>query len=228
MEKFRIVIATRDSQAQFDRESPTARSLDLFPFPFIERRVFADNCESLSHLYNRVIEESRDDPAILVFMHDDLHLLDYYWTDKVAAYLKSFDIVGIAGNRRRLPRQPAWCFVDDKFSWDQHPNLSGIVGHGKGFPPENMSVYGSPGVEVKLLDGLFIAVRSSTLHERGLRFDERFAFHFYDLDFCREAEARGLKMGTCPVSLVHQSGGDGYGSPAWWSGYQAYLAKWQS
>jgi len=34
------------------------------------------------------------------------------------------------------------------------------------------------------------------LDQEGAAFDPRFQFHFYDLDFCRQAEQRGLKMGT--------------------------------
>ena len=48
----------------------------------------------------------------------------------------------------------------------------------------------------------------------GLRFDEQFDFHFYDLDFCRQAELKGMTMGTWPISVVHESGG-AYGKPAW-------------
>jgi hypothetical protein len=41
-----------------------------------------------------------------------------------------------------------------------------------------------------------LAARSNTLAEKGLRFDPLFDFHFYDLDFCRQAELRKLRMGT--------------------------------
>jgi GT2 family glycosyltransferase len=133
----------------------------------------------------------------------------------------------VAGNRRRLPNQPAWLFADIAFTWDSPENLSGIVGHGTGFPCANMSVYGSPGQEVKLLDGVLLAAHSEVLRSCSISFDERFAFHFYDLDFCRQAEARGLRMGTWPISVIHESEG-AFGTPAWRAGYAKYLEKWHS
>jgi hypothetical protein len=58
-----------------------------------------------------------------------------------------------------------------------------------------------------------------------VRFDERFTFHFYDMDFCREVERKGLRMGTWPISVVHESGG-AFGSQGWQDGYAKYLAKY--
>jgi len=51
--------------------------------------------------------ESAADPAILVFVHDDVHLLDFYWPTRLFNGLAKFDIIGLAGNRRRVERQPA-------------------------------------------------------------------------------------------------------------------------
>jgi GT2 family glycosyltransferase len=70
-----------------------------------------------------------------------------------------------------------------------------------------------------------LACRSKTLLDNGLHFDERFNFHLYDLDFCRQAEQKGLRMGTWPISVIHESGGS-FGSPSWKDGYQEYLGKW--
>ncbi len=41
-----------------------------------------------------------------------------------------------------------------------------------------------------------MAIRSEILIARDLRFDRQFQFHFYDLDFCRQAEIKGVRMGT--------------------------------
>jgi hypothetical protein len=58
-----------------------------------------------------------------------------------------------------------------------------------------------------------------------LRFDTRFAFHFYDMDFCRQAESKGLRMGTWPISVVHESKG-AFGNAAWQQAYGRYLEKY--
>jgi hypothetical protein len=48
----------------------------------------------------------------------------------------------------------------------------------------------------------------------------------YDLDFCRQAEAKNLKMGTGDISVVHASCGE-HGTDSWIAGYQKYLDKWE-
>jgi GT2 family glycosyltransferase len=105
-------------------------------------------------------------------------------------------------------------------------NLSGVLGHGEGFPNlKELSIYGEPCQECKLLDGVLLAVRSQTLIEHDLWFDPRFKFDFYDLDFCRQAEERGLTMGTWALSIIHASAGQ-LGSPSWRAAYDDYLEKY--
>jgi tetratricopeptide (TPR) repeat protein len=231
MDPIRLVCATRLSRDTFFSSAPLGRSLPTFrKFPVdqrIELRLFAENTASLSMVYNTAIEESRSRPAILIFIHDDVYLSDYFWTTHLRAALSHFDLVGIVGNRRRVPRQASWMYLDGYFTRDDDAHLSGVIGHGNPFPDlRQLSVYGAPGQEVKLLDGVFLATRSTLLVERELRFDPQFAFHFYDLDFCRQAELRGVRMGTWPMSIVHASAGQ-LGGDAWRAAYDKYLQKYQ-
>ena len=110
------------------------------------------------------------------------------------------------GNRRRVRNQPAWPWIDDEFTADDRRNLSGRVAHGAD-PFGTVSFFGAAPARCELLDGVLLAARKSRLVRRGVRFDPRFRFHFYDMDFCRQAEAKGLTLGTCPISVVHESGG---------------------
>jgi tetratricopeptide (TPR) repeat protein len=229
-EKIRFVSATRLSREEFFASSPLGRSLPVYrTFPkrqVIELRLFADNREGLSSIYNTAIEEARSDPAILIFIHDDVYLSDYYWAEHLHDALDHFDLVGLAGNRRRVPRQASWMYLDDQFTRDNYDNLSGVLGHGDPFPNlRQLSVYGEPGQEVKLLDGVLMAARSQLLLDRDLRFDPQFRFHFYDLDFCRQAEMRGIRMGTWAISVVHASAGT-LGVDSWRAAYREYLAKY--
>lgn len=223
--KIRFVVATRENRADFFTNTATGKSLALYPFPFVELDLYESNKEGLGAVYNRSIDKSKSDPAILVFAHDDIHLTDFYWTDQLVNALSHFDIVGVAGNKRRVPGQPSWIFVDSRLTWDQPENLSGVVGHGTGFPPKNLSVFGPPCQEVKLLDGVFLACHSNVLNQKALRFDERFDFHFYDLDFCRSAEQKGVRMGTWCISIVHESRGN-FNSPGWLHAKENHFEKW--
>ncbi len=223
--KIRLVTATRLSTQAFMASAATGRSLTHLVDDEVELRLFPENRTGLPAVYNQAITEARQSPAILVFAHDDLLLLDHFWPQRLREALTHFDVVGLAGNRRRLPRQPGWAFIDDRFTWDDRCNLSGVVGHGTGFPPRNLSVFGPSRQEVKLLDGLLMAASSEVLIDHALSFDERFNFHFYDMDFCREAEKRGLRCGTWDLALVHESAGN-FGGESWRKGYSLYLDKW--
>jgi hypothetical protein len=224
--RFKLVVATRESEDNFYKKTATGRSI-LFNKPStLELKLFANNTKGLPTVYNEAIKECVGNPATIIFAHDDLHILDYFWRSRVKEALSKFDIMGIAGNKRRLPMQPSWAVIDSKFTWDTSENLSGVVGHGKSFPPSKLNVYGRPGQRVKLLDGLLLAAESETLLKNNLFFDEKFDFHFYDLDFCRQAEERGLSCGTWDLSLIHESGGS-FGSENWKIAYHKYLEKWK-
>lgn len=224
MKKFKIVIATRESADDFLHKTATGRSLALYNSPLIDLQLFERNTSGLSYLYNLVIAEDRGDSDITIFMHDDIHLLDYYWLDKVEEGLGFFDVIGLAGNKNRSPWQPSWLFKNMSFEVDDQSNLSGVVGHGSCFPPEKLSIYGAPCQRVKILDGLFLACRSDRLKETGTMFDEKFRFHGYDLDFCRSAEKNGMTLGTWDISTIHESEG-GFDS-RWKTEIDKYFEKW--
>lgn len=94
------------------------------------------------------------------------------------------------------------------------------------FPPDNISIYGPSRQLVKLLDGVILAAKSSTLLQNHIFFDERFKFHFYDLDICRQAEINNLSCGTWDIALMHESGGS-FQSPDWALGLNEYYKKWE-
>jgi GT2 family glycosyltransferase len=224
-ETIRMVCASRWPQQEFFQRSALGRSLaaSYMGVAGLELSLFPANTAGLPAVYNSVIEKARSVPSILVFLHDDLHLVDFFWTDALRQALDRFDIVGLAGNRRRVPGQPSWAYTDER-TLDSPENLSGAVGHGKGFPCP-VRRFGPAPAACRLMDGLFLAARSTRLVDSGLRFDPRFQFDFYDLDFCREAERLGLTMGTWPIAVVHESDGN-FASPRWRQARAAYLEKW--
>lgn len=219
-----IVSATRLSSADFTSRSALGISLRRLQFdPRIRSHIAFENRRGLPEIYNARITEPGSADA-LVFVHDDVWIDDYFLADRVLEGLKAFDVIGVAGNRRRLPHQPAWAFVDTKFTWDEKARLSGAVGHGT-HPFGGVSSFGPVPAECELLDGVFLAASRAALVKHGVLFDPRFDFHFYDMDFCRTARQCGLRLGTWPICLTHQSGG-AFGSPQWQQKHLAYIEKW--
>ncbi|WP_321915375.1 tetratricopeptide repeat protein [Paraburkholderia sp. J11-2] len=227
LKPIRFVCGTRCSRQEFFSETALGRSLKLYENqPGMQLQLFDNNTRGLSSIYNAAIDYAKQHPAILVFVHDDVWLSDYFWSERIRESLAHFDVVGLAGNLRRLPRQPAWCFATPDLRRDELKYLSGTVGHGKGFPSNNVLNFGPSRQACKLLDGLMLIADSETLQTSGLCFDEQFKFHFYDMDLCRQAELKGLRMGTWPLSVVHESVGS-FGPRAWREGYDLYLGKYK-
>ncbi len=222
--KLEIISATRKSAAEFSAKSALGLSLKrMADDSSLIARITVANRRGLPELYNDVMRQV-DDRNIVVFMHDDVWIEDYYLGHRLVEALNVYDVVGIAGNRRRIPGQPSWAFVDTKGTWDERQFLSGMISHGQ-VPFGNIDYYGPAPAACELLDGVFLAAKKSVLLEHGVAFDTRFGFHFYDIDFCRSARSKGLRLGTWPICMTHESTG-AFGSADWLSAYRAYLEKW--
>jgi GT2 family glycosyltransferase len=219
-----IVSATRLSPSEFAAKSALGLSLQRLGFDDRLKPALAfANRIGLPAIYNsRIVAPGG--PDILVFIHDDVWIDDLFFVDRVIEGLRNFDLIGVAGNRRRVPNQPSWSFVSAELTWDERANLSGAVAHGYQ-PFGAVSHFGPAPAACELLDGVLLAARKSLLVARKVLFDPRFDFHFYDLDFCRAARQAGLRLGTWPISITHQSGG-AFGGERWRELYRAYLAKW--
>jgi GT2 family glycosyltransferase len=222
-----IISATRLSHDDFLAQAPLGASLKRLAFDKrIRARVAFENRAGLPVIYNAAIDAPQA-AEILVFMHDDVWIDDYFFVDRIMTALQSFDVIGPAGNRRRLPRQPSWAFrqlMGDKVVLDSPQNLAGAVAHGKG-PFGPVSFYGQTPAACELLDGVLLAARRDSLRANTVRFDPRFDFHFYDLDFCRSARTAGLNLGCAALALTHRSEA-GFTSPRWRESLKIYLEKW--
>lgn len=183
--------------------------------------------KGLSELYNRFItEQYRND--ILVFVHDDVAIQDWLLAERLHEAMQSFDVVGVAGNTNPDWSQPSWLLTFDeamrKSGSQPKTYCSGRILHqvqGKLIH----SGYGPWPRKVKALDGLFIAVKTSALLDKKIRFDPQFRFHCYDIDFCRSATSAGLRLGTWPIALLHGSAGN-YASQSFRDCARSYLNKW--
>jgi GT2 family glycosyltransferase len=247
-----LISATRSSEELFWSYSPLGLSIkrlasigggfgdiDEFDLNVIYRScVHFDNSKGLSEVYNSSIEERfsrRYVPEvtdeILVFVHDDVWVDDANIGQHLVDGLKEFDVVGVVGSVQRLPGQASWAFLPGMersagLGLVFRPNLgnvSGMISQAVE-PCGKVGFYGLWRQQCELLDGVFLAVRKETLLRTGLRFDSVFDFHFYDLDFCRTARSLGLRLGTWPISITHQS--EGSHGEDWLNCYSRYIAKW--
>ena len=137
----RIVCATRKKNVAF-KETNTGKSLfSLSTTTDAELRLFDENTRGLSEIYNEAIDESILSPAILVFIHDDVLVTDLFWGERIRTSLKQFDILGVVGNSIRLPNQPGWIMTHLDGQLAPKENLSGAIGQGQSFPPDDVEFF---------------------------------------------------------------------------------------
>lgn len=242
----RLACASRNGPDSFYSGTLLGQSLVVMP-PALRPRCelwlgnVGDSAKGLSAIYNATVDRASPEDIVLL-VHDDVYLHDPFICRRLNEALSFYDVVGLAGSRGTDLDQPSWGLGFDAelepLGWQTGENvtLSGYVSHLQAKegvdasyrPPRlAMSEYGPVPVACQLLDGLFLAFRAGTIQKLGVRFDERFDFHLYDLDFCRSALRVGLKLGTWPIVVTHGSGGN-FGSPAWRDAARIYQRKWAS
>ncbi|MFM7468036.1 MAG: glycosyltransferase [Vampirovibrionales bacterium] len=186
----------------------------------IEIQLFAENTDGLSIRYNEAIESTKNAPALLVFVHDDVEITDWFWHERLVAALESHHLVGLAGNTNPLPHQTSWAVTDLKGTLSDQQFWSGRVARSNG----HWDLFGTPDRTVKLIDGLFMAAYSQTFHDNKIRFDPQFTFHHYDMDISKQFTSKDLSIYVPSISAIHY--GQNNIGQAWQESAQRYLSKW--
>lgn len=228
-----LVTATREEAGRFYTHTALGRSVIRLREAGVDVTVRArcSNSAPIGEVYNASVDE-RHRHHLVAFVHDDVLIEDWQIAHRLQEALSTYDLVGVAGNRRRLNGQPAWHFAQFVGHWSPPEDLVGCVGHDTmhrkdgGRRVRVVSHYGAGHDRVRLIDGVFMAMRGQTWLDRPLRFDPALGFDFYDLDLCRQAEQLGMAMGIWPIALTHMSIGS-YNAARWQKSYQLYLSKWQ-
>lgn len=229
IKKIAFVSATRLSESKFWKSAALGRSLSLWRKDSnVSIHIHYENRLGLPQVYNPFLQGATD-ADIVVFLHDDVWLNDHALLEKLRLALQRFDVVGVAGSRRRKRGQLGWAFTarsGAEFVREEPQYLSGAVAHGKpGL--SSISVYGSAPAHCELMDGVLLAVRSDVARQSGLLFDPRFTFDLYDLDLCRTARKKGMSLGTWPLDIIHESRGE-FKKASWEEALQKYQDKWGS
>lgn len=193
-----VVISTRKRDDKYVNEIKK-----ILSHPKSEVLIYEnDNQYSLPELYNKGLEESKND--IVVFIHDDLIINEKNLTPKIVKLFDKnpeFGIIGIAGTDKLTTGK--W--------WENRENMFGVVGHIQD-NKRHVNKYSKqtfPDVpkEVVIVDGLFMMVHKKRLKHT---FNEEFkGFHFYDLPICVENFLDGVKIGvTTKFHVTHKSIGE--------------------
>ncbi len=224
-----LVCASQEGADYFSRATLLGRSLLTFPDTLRPSVILLPankgaSAKGLSQFYNQAVEASTTD-SIIVFLHDDVYVHDWQLRHQLELALNVFDVVGVVGSAEVPFGQPGWWHdltADGQPIRNDAVLRSGSINH---FDPHLVrpDFYGAAPMACDLLDGVFLAVRRSTLIKTGLRFDPGFRFHCYDTDFCYAARQLGLSLGTWPLSLTH--GSPGSFSADWVSSAQALKQK---
>lgn len=155
---------------------------------------------SIFEAYNEVLDAlaARDDLEALVLLHEDVEITDPHFCAKLRAALAppAVAVAGAIGARN----------VTSLRWWEG-------VGYGRVLETRGLIDFGGGAHDVEAVDGLLLCL--SPVAARGLRFDcERFrGFHGYDVDFCFQARAAGLRVRVEELGVVHHTKG-GYGDEA--------------
>lgn len=214
---FIFVCATERDAPQFWGGARLAKSPVLYTGPPAAFHGIFANRLGLGIVYNRALKLYESVPnAILVFVHDDVTIEDANILRKLEE--SEYDVIGLAGATELDMTPPVL--------WHKNhpPQKSGAVAHTDGRDIW-MASYGTFRKSCAVLDGLFLAVRLEAVVKAGIRFDEQFDFHFYDLDFTLQCSKAGLKVGTEPIWVVHAGLGE-FNNDGWMANQSRFLAKW--
>jgi tetratricopeptide (TPR) repeat protein len=138
---------------------------------------------------------------IVIFSHDDVEILAADFGHRLARRLAECDVLGVAGATRATG--PAWPFA----GW---PFLHGLVIYpdDAGYRVAAYSRTVPIAHDIRVMDGVFLAMRREVALRIGWDAETCDGFHGYDVDFTLRAAQAGLRLAVASdLSVVHRSYG---------------------
>lgn len=223
--------ATTLPMDRFWTETYLGRSLSLIPKPIrpdvvVNADNAGDGVQGLPQLWNAALDAAADDD-VLVLVHDDVYVHDWFIAQHAEEAVIRWDVAGVAGAVDPDLSQPSWYWTFDpdlQRGPRQQITRSGAINH-RDLVDQKVEFFGKTPAPCQLLDGVVLILAVGAVRRSGVRFDERFDFHLYDLDFSRSATAAGLRLGTWPLTLSHASAG-GWDDDRFRAAAKLYLEKW--
>ena len=226
MSEVMLITSTKQNREDFSK-AMIHESIINYDIKALPIASIVDHTGPIADAYNRYLSADYLD-KYLVFMHADSQIKAPKLEQELEEAFLLYDVIGVAGSTKEFPEDVSWFFtVKEHHVMRKDPMyLSGNVFHTdpRCYGP---SFFGPAPQPCEMLDGVFLAVNGATVIPTGIRFDPQFKYDFYDLDFCRQARAVGLRLGTWPFKLTHASGGR-FGSLEWQAALKLYKSKWNS
>lgn len=211
MNKLLIVVCTQAKTEKDFQQLPIYPSLKKqyeSNSPNVDFHVFRDNKRGLSECYNEILNDPKNLNKIVLFVHDDVDLEDLFLYEKLIR--SPYSITGLAG-AKSFNKQ------SDKLAWHLSAPREDHVGEVAHTDSKRTwtTVFGPTDSRSLTIDGLFIACKVKDLVEKGLEFDKKFNFHFYDIAFCLRANEKKVSCGVLPIRVIHHGLGDSMLSSEW-------------
>lgn len=159
---------------------------------------------------------------IVVFMHDDVTILDPLFEKKLKLVFNKFPSVAIAGviGTKVLTDAGGWWICNRPAETFGHI----MQGHPDGSEHHMIDSIGFC-KDMISIDGCLFAVRAELLLSGTLKFDHRYdGYHFYDADMCVQAKALGYDVAVADILIKHES--EGELDKTWFSNRETFINKW--
>jgi Glycosyltransferase like family len=184
---------------------------------------------SLFRSYNLVLDRAaaHDDLEALVLLHQDTEIVDPEFCAKVRRVLSDPE-VGVIGVIGAIGvRSIAWW--EGSVTWASFIHRSsehgGVDLPGFAWDADKRPAYARTG-EVDVVDGFLMVLSPWVV--RNVRFDESLGrLHGYDVDFCFEVRARGRKVVTADLRVIHHHSLELVSDPEGWvEAHMRVAEKW--
>jgi len=180
---------------------------------------------TLTKKYNDAIEHIKDslnDNDIVIFVHNDVEILDKCFEEKVEMVFSNpkIGLLGVIGCLEYKENCMWWANEPDK--------LVGHIVQEHSNNEETHLIKGNIGYSDNVIccDGLMLMIRGKILKD-GMRFDEQFDFNFYDISFCLDMLINTeYKVAVADILVKHKSEGLGSLTDEWKIGKEKLIQKY--
>jgi hypothetical protein len=198
---------------------------EINKFSKIELKLKHNNTKmGLGGYYNECIEKYAESYDYMVFVHDDVNIINMDLEYQIEKGMEKYDVLGIAGCANpQIKDINLWHLMSDR------SNLRGFAGHSCAETNNefHITTFGASPSRVAIIDGVFMAVNCKKVLKSNTRFDINFMFHHYDMDFSLQCNLNKLKIGTWPILIDHSSPGLREFTDAWKKSNEYFKNKWK-